>query len=73
MLPNCCFDHRAHVRVLIYLDICCLSRPFDQQSQTLVFLPTEATAAVQRGNHRIVADPIDFIRHWQEDDDENRV
>jgi hypothetical protein len=27
-----------------------------------------------RGDDRIVvADPIDFIRHWQGDDDENRV
>jgi predicted nucleic acid-binding protein len=49
MLPVCRFDHRGHVGLLIYLDICCFNRPFDQQSQTLVRLQTEAKLAVQRG------------------------
>ncbi len=35
--------------MLIYLDICCFNRPFDQQVQTLVRLQTEAKLAVQRG------------------------
>lgn len=43
------FDHRRHDGVLIYLDICCFNRPFDQQTQTLVRLQTEAKLAVQRG------------------------
>jgi len=159
------FDHRRHDGVRIYLDICCFNRPFDQQTQTLVRLQTEAKLAVQRGvrdgqlelvwsavldlenvgnpdaeraeaialwrdharvdvpttpevealaeaiagrgvkamdaldvasaiksgatwllttdiklirkmqgdDRIVVADPIDFIRHWREDDDENRV
>ncbi len=49
MLPVCRFAHRGHVGLLIYLDICCFNRPFDQQSQTLVRLQTEAKLAVQRG------------------------
>jgi predicted nucleic acid-binding protein len=49
MLPVCRFDPRGPVGVLIYLDICCFNRPFDQQSQTLVRLQTEAKLAVQRG------------------------
>jgi len=28
------FGHRRHDGVLIYLDICCFNRPFDQQTQT---------------------------------------
>ncbi len=35
--------------MLIYLDICCFNRPFDQKTQTLVRLQTEAKLAVQRG------------------------
>jgi hypothetical protein len=49
MLPVWYRDQRAHVSLLIYLDICCFNRPFDQQSQTLVRLQTEAKLAVQRG------------------------
>jgi hypothetical protein len=74
MLPTCRFDHRGDVGLLVYLDICCFNRPFNQQSQTLVRLQTEAKLAVQHGDDRIVvADQIDFIRYWQGDDDENRV
>jgi hypothetical protein len=71
ILPACFLDHRGHAGLLIYLDICCFNRPFDQQEQTLVRLQTEAKLAVQRGVR--VADPIDFIRYWQGGDDENRV
>jgi hypothetical protein len=49
MLPVCQFDHRGHIGLLVYLDICCFNRPFDQQSQTLVRLQTEAKLAVQHG------------------------
>jgi hypothetical protein len=31
----------------IYLDICCFNRPFDDQTQLLVRLQTEAKLAVQ--------------------------
>lgn len=89
------------VGMLIYLDICCFNRPFDQQTQTLAeaiagpgvkamdalhvasaiksgagWLLTTDLKLIRKmcGDDRIVvADPIDFIRHWQGDDDENRV
>jgi hypothetical protein len=35
--------------LLIYLDICCFNRPFDDQSQLLVRLQTEAKLFVQDG------------------------
>jgi hypothetical protein len=33
---------------LIYLDICCFNRPFDDQSQLLVRLQTEAKLDIQQ-------------------------
>lgn len=35
--------------MLIYLDICCFNRPFDDQSQLLIHLQTEAKLFVQQG------------------------
>ncbi len=37
------FDHS----VKVYLDLCCFNRPFDDQSQLLVRLQTEAKLAIQ--------------------------
>ncbi|MEY6432363.1 hypothetical protein ABC977_08085 [Thioalkalicoccus limnaeus] len=34
---------------LIYLDICCFNRPFDDQGQLLIRLQTEAKLFVQEG------------------------
>ena len=71
---------------LIYLDICCFNRPFDDQSQLLIRLQTEAKLFVQdsirKGDHGLlrktkaddrlrVADPVDFIRYLQGSEDEN--
>jgi len=43
----------------IYLDMCCLNRPFDDQEQDRIRLETEAVlivlAAVERGEHEIVS------------------
>lgn len=43
---------------LIYLDICCFNRPFDDQSYLLIRLQTEAKLAVQEAiraeNHQLV-------------------
>lgn len=43
---------------LIYLDICCFNRPFDDQTQLLIRLQTEAKLAVQdairTGSHQLV-------------------
>ena len=43
---------------LIYLDICCFNRPFDDQTQLLIRLQTEAKLAVQdairTGTHQLV-------------------
>jgi predicted nucleic acid-binding protein len=33
--------------VLLYLDICCFNRPFDDQSQVRILLETEAKLAIQ--------------------------
>ncbi len=42
----------------LYLDLCCFNRPFDDQSQLLVRLQTEAKLAVQdsvrNGNHTLI-------------------
>ena len=35
--------------MLVYLDICCLKRPFDDQSQTRIHLETEAVLALLQG------------------------
>lgn len=35
--------------MLLYLDICCFNRPFDDQSQLLTHLQTEAKLFVQQG------------------------
>lgn len=35
--------------MIIYLDICCFNRPFDDQSQLLIHLQTEAKLFVQQG------------------------
>lgn len=43
---------------LIYLDICCLNRPFDDQTQLLIRLQTEAKLfdqeAIRKGEHTLV-------------------
>ena len=42
----------------LYLDLCCFNRPFDDQTQLLVSLQTEAKLAIQEsirnGNHTLV-------------------
>jgi predicted nucleic acid-binding protein len=42
---------------LIYLDVCCLNRPFDDQTQERIFLEAEAVlrilAIIQRGDWRL--------------------
>ena len=42
----------------LYLDLCCFNRPFDDQSQLLVRLQTEAKLAIQEsirnGDHALV-------------------
>ncbi|WP_373529089.1 hypothetical protein [Nostoc sp.] len=42
---------------LIYLDVCCLNRPFDDQTQERIFLEAEAVlrilAIVQMGDWRL--------------------
>ena len=35
----------------IYLDICCYNRPFDDQTQMIVRLETEAKLHIQAGIH----------------------
>lgn len=43
--------------MLIYIDICCFNRPFDDQSQLMVRLQTEAKLYVQemirRGDYKL--------------------
>lgn len=59
----------------LYLDLCCFNRPFDDQSQLLVRLQTEAKLAVQNsirgGTHTLiqVLDPVDFIRETEAADE----
>lgn len=59
---------------LIYLDICCFNRPFDDQTQLLIQLQTEAKLAVQdairTGRHQLVMDALHLASaiqagaHW---------
>jgi hypothetical protein len=44
--------------VLIYLDMCCLKRPFDDQSQPRIRLETEAVL----GLLAIESDEVSFVR-----------
>lgn len=49
----------------IYMDVCCLNRPFDDQSQDRVYLEAEAILAIlshcQKGHLQMVAsDMIDY-------------
>ncbi|MEA3358600.1 MAG: hypothetical protein U9R17_04230 [Thermodesulfobacteriota bacterium] len=50
----------------IYLDVCVLSRPFDDQSFLRIRLETEATnlilSQVRNAKYRLVVSPI----HWEE-------
>ncbi|MFZ3115003.1 MAG: hypothetical protein WA133_13160 [Syntrophales bacterium] len=34
--------------MLVYMDLCCFSRPFDDQSQPRIYLETEAKLFIQR-------------------------
>jgi hypothetical protein len=58
--------------LLVYLDICCFNRPFDQQSQTLVRLQTEAKLSVQHGVREGQL-TLAWSAVLDGDDDENRV
>lgn len=44
--------------MLIYLDLCCFNRPFDDQAQSRIRLETEAKVAIQQhlrdGQHQLV-------------------
>ncbi len=42
----------------IYMDLCCFNRPFDEQSQTIVHLETEAKLSLQE---RIIRQTIDLV------------
>ena len=34
--------------MLVYMDLCCFNRPFDDQSQPRIYLETEAKLFIQR-------------------------
>ena len=48
--------------MLVYLDTCCLNRPFDDQCQSRVFLESEAVLAilamVASGTHQLVSSAV---------------
>lgn len=51
--------------VRIYMDVCCLNRPFDDQSQDRIYLEAEAILTIlshcQKGEWRLIAsDMIDY-------------
>ncbi|MCC7335104.1 MAG: hypothetical protein IT422_08405 [Pirellulaceae bacterium] len=58
----------------IYLDLCCFNRPFDDQSQALVRLQTEAKLVVQNwireGHHSLVWSGILDLENMNNPDEE---
>jgi predicted nucleic acid-binding protein len=57
-------DAKGRKKRLIYLDVCALSRPFDDQSFLRIRLETEAVnlilSKVRRGTYGLVVSPIHF-------------
>ncbi len=61
----------------LYLDLCCFNRPFDDQTQLLVRLQTEAKLAIQEsirnGNHTLVWSGILDLENADNPDSERRA
>ncbi len=61
----------------VYLDLCCFNRPFDDQSQLLVRLQTEAKLAVQdsirSGNHKLIWSAILDLENADNPDPERQA
>lgn len=60
---------RNYVEYKVYLDNCCFNRPYDDQSQPLIRLETEAKLIIQQ---KILKDNLDliwsFILHYENND-----
>ncbi len=60
----------------VYLDVCCLNRPFDDQSQLRIRYETEAIIAVfelfAKGHHRWVVSEVVEIEVLRDPDEERR-
>lgn len=61
----------------LYLDMCCFNRPFDDQSQLLVRLQTEAKLVVQemirRQEHSLIWSAVLDLENTDNPDDERRI
>ncbi|MEO2036014.1 MAG: PIN domain-containing protein [Planctomycetaceae bacterium] len=61
----------------LYLDLCCFNRPFDDQSQLLVRLQTEAKLAVQdsvrSGDHTLIWSAILDLENANNPDSERKT
>lgn len=62
--------------VKVYLDLCCFNRPFDDQSQLLVRLQTEAKLAIQEsirsGSHSLIWSAILDLENIENPDMERK-
>jgi len=61
----------------LYLDICCLNRPFDDQSQRRIHLESEAVmlvlAAVQAQEHTMLSSDVLNLENSRNPNDERRI
>jgi predicted nucleic acid-binding protein len=61
----------------LYLDLCCLKRPFDDQSQTRVASETAAVVRLlttaERGEHVVLLSAAHLIENSRDPDDERRA
>jgi len=59
--------------MLIYLDLCCFNRPFDDQAQARIRLETEAKVAIRKLKGRddirclLPGDALALMEDWYED------
>lgn len=61
----------------VYLDVCALSRPYDDQSQLRIRMETNAvlliTDAIQNSLYQLLSSPVHFIEIRSIEDDRERV
>lgn len=60
----------------LYLDLCCFNRPFDDQSQLIIRLQTEAKLAIQesiqKGHHSLIWSAVVDLENSANPDPERR-